>query len=268
MTKRTAEREGAGAGLDGGATSLRGFGKLFAKELGTWTGTRMRWLQPAIWLAVVVGPITLPLYLMRDLFLAEAEGILPVAIEMFTGIAALGPAIGAIVLMQGSIIAERQLGTAAWILSKPVSRTAFYLAKLTAHGAALLVAAVAIPGLVAYAMLSGETSGVFPVAPFLAAMGMTALNVAFYLSLTLALGAFTSSRGVVVAVPLALLLGGDLILNFAPDLAQAMPWILGRFGSLMAQGRDLPSVMPVIATAVWVVVFTVAGVYRFRREDL
>lgn len=247
---------------------MRGYRKLFAKEMGAWTGTRMWWLQPLIWLVVVVGPMTLPLVLMRDLFLAEAGEVLPVAIEMFASIAALGPAIGAVVLMQGSIIAERQLGTAAWVLSKPVSRTAFLLAKLSAHGAALLVASLVLPGVVAFVMFSGEVAGVFPIGNFLAMLGLAALNVMFYLSLTLGLGAFTSSRGVVVAVPLALLLGGDLILNFAPDLAQALPWLLGRFGSLVAQGQSLPTITPVLATVAWIVVFTVAGVVRFNREDL
>ena len=154
------------------------------------------------------------------------------------------------------------------MLSKPVSRTAFLLAKLAAHGLALLIASLVVPGVAAYVMLSGETVGMFPVGGFLVALALAALNVIFYLSLTLGLGAFTSSRGVVVAVPLALLLGGDLILNFAPDLAQVMPWVLGRFGSLAAQGQGLPTVVPVAATAAWTVVFTVAAVVRFEREDL
>ena len=34
---------------------------------------------------------------------------------------------------QGAIIGEKQLGTAAWVLSKPASRRAFVLAKLRAQ---------------------------------------------------------------------------------------------------------------------------------------
>lgn len=246
----------------------RGFGNLLRKEASAWIGTRSIWLQPLVWLAVLVGPLLLPLYGMRELFEAEANGVLGVATEMFFTFGALAPAIGAVVLMQGSVIAERQLGTAAWVLSKPVGRTAFLLAKLVAHGLALLLAALALPGVVAYALLSWENGALLPALPFLAGLGVAALNVTFYLVLTLALGAVTGVRGVVLAVPLALLLGGDVILGLAPDLAQVTPWLLGRFASLVAQGGTLPTALPLVATVLWCVVFMGVGLWRFGREDL
>ena len=49
--------------------------------------------------------------------MAEAMMIFAVASGLFG-------AIGTVIAMQGSLIDEKKSGTAAWIMSKPVSRTA------------------------------------------------------------------------------------------------------------------------------------------------
>lgn|SRR5690606_30238371 len=259
--------EARAAGSPWGA-SLRGFGNVFRKELSSWTGTRSRWVQPLVWLAVLIGPLLLPLYLMREVFAAQAAGVLAMGLEMFFTLAALAPAVGAVLLMQGSVITERQLGTAAWVLSKPVGRSAFLLAKLTANAAALLIAATLLPGAVAYGLLSLEHGAPLALDSFLRALALDAVNVLFYLTLTLALGALVNNRGVVLAVPLALLLGGDLVLSLAPGLASVTPWVLGRFAAVVAQGQALPSAWPVLASLGWCVVLLAAALWRFGREDL
>src|SRR5690606_18679228 len=204
----------------------------FHKELSAWTRTRSWWVQPLVWLAVLIGPLLLPLYLMREVFATQGSGVLAMGFEMFFSLAALAPAIGSVLLMQGSVITERQLGTAAWVLSKPVGRSAFVLAKLAANAIAVLVAAVVVPGAFAYGLLSLENGAPLALGSFLGGMALAAANVLFYLTLTLALGALVDNRGVVLAVPLALLLGGDLVLGLVPALASVTPWVLGRFAAV------------------------------------
>ncbi len=250
------------------AAALRGFGNLYAKESRAWTRTRSWWLQPVVWTVVLVGPLLLPLRLMRDAFAAEGSSVLAVALEMFFTLAALAPAVGAVLLMQGSVVAERQLGTAAWVLSKPVGRTAFLLAKLAANALALLLAALLLPGLAAYALLSVENGAPLPAGPFLGALALDAVAVLFYLTLTLSLGALVDQRGVVLAVPLAILLGGDLVLGFLPGLSTVTPWVLGRYAAAVAAGAPLPSALPVVATLGWCALLLVAATWRFGREDL
>ena len=199
--------------------ALRGFGNVFRREVSSWTGTRSWWLQPLVWVVILIGPLLLPLYLMREAFAAKASGVLATGLEMFFTLAAVAPAVGAVLLMHGSVITERQLGAAAWVLSKPVGRSAFLIAKLLANALALFVAAIIAPGAVAYALLSVENGAALAPCPFLAALVVSAVNVLFYLTLTFALGSMVNSRLVVLAVPLALLLGGDLVLGFAPGLA-------------------------------------------------
>lgn len=247
-----------------------GFSNLLAKEFASWARTRSWWFQPLLWLAILVGPLALPLFAMREVFAAEGAGILAVAHEMFFGLAAIAPAVGAILLMQGSVIAERQLGTAAWVLSKPVARSAFLLSKLLAHGVSLLAAALVLPGAAAYLLLSLENSGALPLGPFVLGLGLAALNVTFYLVVTLSLGAISNNRVVVLAIPLAVLLGGDLVLGLLPGLAQVTPWLLGRLGGLVAQGGVAAgaAAAPSLATLAWCAVFVVAGLRVFDREDL
>lgn len=101
-------------------------------------------------------------------------------------------------------------------------------------------------------------------------LGLAALNVIFYLVLTLSLGAISDNRVVVLAVPLAVLLGGDLILGLMPGLAQVTPWLLGRLGGLVAQGGVAGGALaaPSLSTLAWCVVFVAAGLRAFEREDL
>lgn len=245
-----------------------GFVNLLRKEIAAWTGRRTWWVQPGIWLLVLVGPTTLPLYLMREVFAAETEGVFEVARQMFFGLASSAPAIGAVLLMHGSIVTERDLGTAAWVLSKPVTRSAMLLAKLAVNAAALLLAAFVLPGVVAFALLSRENGAALPLAPFASALGLAALTTLFYLVLTLALGATVRSRGVVLAVPLATLLAGDLLLGVLGRLGEITPWLVARFVPFVAAGGPLPTVVPMAATVAWCAALMVLAVVAFGREDL
>lgn len=251
-----------------GFQALQGFGNVFRKELSAWTGTRSWWLQPLTWLVILVGSLLLPLYLMREVFESQPNSVLAQGLEMFFSLAALGPPIGAVLLMHGSVIGERQLGTAAWVLSKPVGRPALLLAKLVANAAAFLVASLVVPGIFAYGLLSLENGALLPIGSFVAALGIDAIVVLFYLTLSLALSAMLNSRGVVLAVSLGVLLAGDLLLGPAPWLAEVTPWLLGRFAGVVVQGQALPSAWPVLATIAWCGVLLTAALWRFGREDL
>ena len=245
----------------------QGLANLLRKEGSLWWGTRLGWVQALIWLGILNGMLFIPLYFMSAEFAAQGIEPLEAAIDMFFTFAAIAPPIGAIILMQGAVITEKQLGTAAWILSKPASRSAFVLAKLVAFGVGLLIAAFLLPGTVAYSMLSLQGGAPLPLAPFVAALGIVALHALFYLTLALMLGTFFNSRGPVLAVPLALLFGGDFVVGFWPALGEIMPWVLGRLAVLTLQGLPWPSTLPLLSTLVWAVAFVWAAIWRFRREE-
>lgn len=246
---------------------LRGFRPLLRKELATWTRTRSGWLQLLVWLVVLNGLMTLPLVFMRELFTTELGGTFEAALDMFFNLAALAPYAGAIILAHGAIIGERQLGTAAWVLSKPVARSAFVLSKFVATGLGLVVTALLVPALAAFGMLSLEAGAPLPIAPFAAGVAMVALGLLWYLALTLLLGTLTSSRGVVLAVPLVSIVAGDMLIAAWGSLGYLGPWLLGRMALLTAQGGPLLTPWPLVATALATAAFVALAVWRFAREE-
>ena len=262
---------GATAGADLRPVADRGawlgFGNLARNEAAQWTRTRSAWVQPLVWLAILVAPLLLPLVLMRELLEAETGGAFAMALQVPFQMGSLALPIGAIILLHGAIIAERETGTAAWILSKPASRAAFVLAKFAVHASALTLVAVLLPAVVAYGALSRAAGGALPLAPYAAAFGLLALNLLFYAALTLVLGAFARGRGVVLAVGLILLFGVDAALVVAPRLADAGPWMLGRMAIVLAGGGTLVTPLPLFATPAWIAAFLALAVWRVRREE-
>lgn len=185
--------------------------------------------------------------------------------------------IAAIIAGQDVIIGEKQSGTAAWVLSKPVSRPAFILSKLLANGLGFLVTGILVQGTIAYLQVSLAAGAPRPIANFIGGLGLVYLNLMFYFTLTLMLGTFFEGRGPVLGIALALLLGYQLLLGIAPGLALIGPWALGMsilgglpLAATVALGAPLPSanaVLPIIATAVWCVVFAAVAIWGFQRED-
>ena len=124
----------------------RGFDNLLDNEFGRWWRTRRWWTQALIWVAVIG-------FLMGSIIWQGTEDSQTVVL-IYGIFASIFPAVSVIIQMQSSLIGEKSDGTAAWVLSKPVARPAFILAKLVANGLSVLATIVVIPGLVAYPLLS------------------------------------------------------------------------------------------------------------------
>lgn len=243
---------------------LRGFPNLFRQENKKWWGTR-RWLiQVVVWTLITNGILAL-------VILAEentAEGL----VEMFFTLTQIFLAVGVAISSQGIIVGEKQSGTAEWLLSKPVSRTAFILSRTIAAWIASMVVMITIPALVAYFQISNATGNSIDLPSFLTGLSMVALHTTFYLTLTVMLGAFFNSRGPVIGIPLIVLfapqIAGELILkNNALVLFEILPSGLLQMVPIVASGQSIPSITPLIATAVWSILFIVAASWRFERQE-
>jgi ABC-2 type transport system permease protein len=186
----------------------------------------------------------------------------------------------AILMGQDSILEERQSGTAAWVLSKPLRRPAFILAKLIAYGLGLLATWVVLPGGIAYLQFRAYGLDQLSLSGYAAGMGLVYLNLLFYLTLALMLGTLFNGRGPGVGIALLNLLSCtvflDPIVKYAPWLLKVMPWnLLLPFGfgdnsplaGRLMMGAPLPTVTPIIITAVWCVLFVGVALWRFRREE-
>lgn len=269
-----------------------GFLNMLRKENDRWWNPKSVAMQLAIWLAIINVMVAIVLFIVphvtdeglkqqiaHELYhhgIVSGELVYtPVTVanmglSMFFLLSGMAMFIGAVILVHDSILKERETGTAAWLLSKPLSRKAFVLAKVLANSFGMMVIVLFTQGVIAYAMCSIELGHPVAVLPFLAGIGMIGLDVLFYLVLAMALGAFSLSRGVVLGVPIVFGLIGGEIPTLLPDLGHYMPWSLGDLSQAVATGASLSSIdkLPIIATAFWIVLFILATVWRFEQIEL
>ena len=248
----------------------RGFRNLFRNENNLrWGGKR--WLPAALtWIAILNGFVLL-------VALANAQdGSMPLAAiasdcaQVFVSIGAIANAIGVVVGVQGSIVREKQLGTAAWVLSKPVSRRAFILAKLLSHAFSFLSLSLMLPTVVYYAQSLILWRQLPAATPFWSAWLLTALHLLFYLALTLMLGTYFNARAPVSGISLGFLFGGLILPNILPEwIMLIFPWPFAELARALVAGKSIPSVwpIPVIATMIWTILFVMIAQWRFEREE-
>jgi ABC-2 type transport system permease protein len=255
-----------------GSGPWRGFSNLFQKENQAWWAPRRALTMAALWAALIDGLLALALFVLPHLTGPQGEPLIPedplqLGSEMFVGVFILALAIGIIVLLQDAIIGEKQMGTAAWVLSKPVSRSAFLGAKTAASLIGVLCLMILLPAIVGYFLFWLYEPGAIIPTNFAAAMGVVALHSFFYLTLTLLMGVLADSRGVLLAVTLGSLLGGGLV-PFK-ELVQIAPWQLPQVGLLLLRGQALGTMewTMIIATGVWSIAFLLVALWRINRIE-
>ncbi len=245
-----------------------GFTNFLWKENCRWWKTR-RWIvQIAIWMVLVSG-MMVPVLTLEPEY--EFSWI------VFFVNASVLPAIGITIIMQDALIEEKRAGTAAWVLSKPISRAAFILSKWAANSLGFLVTIVLIQGISIYFIFPSLTGWEINFTGLLAGMGVDALFLLFCLTFTLMLGTLFNSRGPVIGISLLSILVQYYLLG-VPFLRPLLPAFLvlsaGQEPDVMlslatsaAMGQPFPSLLPVATTAGLIVVFLAISLLRFRREE-
>ncbi len=247
-----------------------GFANMLAKENAAWWRTRRWWVQALVAIFFVDGSMLAN----HQLAGSSVERI--ASFNSLLVIAGILP-IAAILLGQDSILGEMHSGTAAWVLSKPLRRPAFLLAKLAANGLGLLVSAVLIPNVIAsgYFHLVGGVK--LPIAGFAGAMGLVYIYLLFYLTLAMMLATLFRGRGPVLGIAVGAAWG--FMLGRPPAWLDALlPWKLLNgvttetettlsLGGHLILGQPLPTLVPILATALWCVLFTGIALWRVRRVE-
>jgi ABC-2 type transport system permease protein len=193
--------------------------------------------------------------------------------NIFMGLA--GP-IGVSILMQTVVVGEKRSGTAAWVLSKPVSRVAFIVAKLLANSAGIVVTMILAQGLIAYLISTFMLGFSLSVPAFLAALAIHFVNVLFYLTLTLMLGTIFEHTGPVIGISIAFLFAQNISMSFFPALARYVPWTLaipanGDTSPSLAMnvmtGVTVPSFLPLYVALIAIVLFVGLALWVFQRQE-
>ena len=229
-----------------------GFSALMRKELIAWFGTRTWWQQTLLW-SLILG-------LFGSAGIQDPEA----GIIIFFFMATLFPGIATIIITTEVILEEKRSGSAAWVLSKPVSREAFLLPKFIGLAIAFSVSMVFLPGLVAYLIYFA-----FGAAPdillFILSLGPLALWQMFLSYLTLCMGTFLDDTGPVMAVPFAFLFIG-INLGQYPPIGPYGPWGLFQISISLVTGGDFPYT-PIIATVIVLLVLIALAIWRFKRHE-
>lgn len=175
-------------------------------------------------------------------------------------------ALFALIIVYGSIVsAEIKSGTAALVLTKPVSRTAFVIAKASVHSAFLAVLVV-LGTLLTWAL----TAVVFGEAPgsvlWSAAMVWLVFGILFIALMTLLSVLISSAAGAAGAG-----LGVLVVLSIAAiwkPLAACSPAGLTTQPLSMAAGKDAAILWPVLTSLLLSVALVAIAAQSFRRKDL
>jgi len=252
----------------------RGLGNHLKGELERWFGSRKWWTQILIFAVLINGFLLLLANSPRGLDLEDGVGFL-------NGLLGVIGAIGGVILVQGALVGEKNSGTAAWVLSKPISRPAFFLAKLIANAIGTIVTITLTQGLIGYLILyvGLDTAPALPA--FLAGLAPQIVHMLFYLTLTLMLGAIFDRRGPVLAIPIIPLLFVDELLPAvtSPALLDVLKEILpiglatgyenaapSIAGSLML-GDQPYSLAPIFWTMVFSALFVAIGLWFLDRQE-
>jgi ABC-2 type transport system permease protein len=265
---------------------LQGFGNLLHKENRLWWRTSRWWMQILVWLAIGNGILFMVIGVAPKMEnqpgqAANTQGgesqqpLDILGLTVFLKIAGIATAIGVAVLAQDTLIGEKQSGTAAWVLSKPVSRSALILSKVISNSLGILMTMVIVQGGIAYLLIYLIAGKAFPILPYTGALGMFFVSLVFWLTLAIMLSALSNIRGMAIGIPLFLILGFILFVEVAPWTADFMPWSLTNEISVtrpamavsLVLGQPIPTLMPLISSLVGCLVFTMVAILRFQREE-
>ncbi|HYL39863.1 MAG TPA: ABC transporter permease subunit [Candidatus Binatus sp.] len=193
---------------------------------------------------------------------------LPAVIDQFLKNTIQFGALAAILLTMGSVATEKERGTAAFVLAKPVTRVAFLAAKLTSLGIVFAVAfgLASIGGFVYTGLLFGWPDAL----PWLAMTTLVWLSTMVYVGITF-LGS-VAMRSALGASGIGF--GGLIVLSIAsivPTLSTWLPAGLWPVARAIALGQSSPDLDPLrtIAMSLAIVAITIAlAMARFRRLEL
>jgi ABC-2 type transport system permease protein len=253
----------------------RGLANLLWGEYSAWFRSSRWWKHLLVWLAIVNGMMALMLIATVEAAKDGNEG--PPLLFMYGIFGGMLVAFGVMIIMQRVLVREKQTGTAAWVLSKPVTRTAFVVSRLIVNTLGILLTAVIVPGVVLYLTL-GLFSDLGWLAPlgFAAGLVMVLLHTIYWIALVLMMGTLVDSSAAVIAVPMALY----FVFWYGPSLVPALLYVspimltfspapeqISALSVAFMTGEPVASWMPLIATLVSCAVFITVAIWRFNRQE-
>ena len=252
----------------------RGLGNLLRGEYSSWFKSSRWWKHLLVWFTVINVMMTIMIIASAEEAKKGNEG--PPLLLMYGVFGGLFVSFGVMIVMQQVLVREKHSGTAAWVLSKPVTRTAFVVSRLVVNAVAILFTSVIVPGVILYISL-GLISDLGWLSPlgFLAALMMVALNMFYWITLVLMMGTLSESSSVVIAVPITLFFTFSYGTGMLPWLIYVSPLALLFSPTNQIQpltvsfinGAPVFSWLPLISSVVSCIIFITVAIWRFNRQE-
>jgi len=251
----------------------RGLGNLLQGEYSAWFRSSRWWKHLLLWFAII--NVMMAIMVIAGADAADGDG--PPLLFMYGIFGGMFVAFGVMIIMQRVLVREKQTGTASWVLSKPVTRTAFVVSRLAVNAIAILLTSVIMPGVVLYVTLGLFSDlGWLSPAGYAGALLAVALHTFYWIALVLMMGTLLESSAGVIAVPMVLFfvfwMGTDLL----PFLIYVSPLLLvfspapeqiGVLSVALMTGEPVSSWWPLISTVVACVIFITVAIVRFNRQE-
>jgi ABC-2 type transport system permease protein len=253
---------------------MAGFGPLLRKELlEGWRTLRLPVIA-CIFLTVGLGSPLLARFT-PEIIEAVAGDQLPIQLPPPTAADAVGQlaknvgqlgALIAVLLAMGAVATEKERGTAAMLITKPISRAAFLFAKLVAIGVTLGVSvALATAGSWFYTLVLFEP---LPVGGVAAGAALQWLMLMAWASITFLGSTLTRSSLAAAGFGIVAFIGVGIV-SVLPTVGRFMPTGLDAPARALALGVPAADALgPTAATVVLIGAAAVASWLAFRRQEL
>jgi ABC-2 type transport system permease protein len=253
---------------------MAGFGPMLRKELlEQWRTLRLQ-IVAAVFLLVGLSSPLLARFT-PEILKAVAGDQIPIVLppptaadavdQLAKNLSQFGGLIG-VLLAMGAVAAEKERGTAALILVKPVGRGGFLVAKLVAIGLTLgLATALATAGAWFYTLVLFQP---LPIAGVAAAAALQWLMLMAWATITFVASTLTRSTLAAGGFGIAafIVIG---ILGVVPSVGQFLPTGLGPPARALALGRAGPDPFgPTVATVALIGLASLIAWLAFRRQEL
>ncbi|MFX0094717.1 MAG: ABC transporter permease [Candidatus Hodarchaeota archaeon] len=246
----------------------QGFNNLFRAELSRWFKKKVFFVRLLIWCGFTNG---MPILIWLQAPNAGMESLM-----VFGIFAGLISTIGIAIIMQESIVGEIKSGAASWILSKPITRKSYILAKWIGNSIGATISMILAPTFMFYVLYFLFTGEMLNLGMFLPVVVVLSLNMLFFLTFTLIMGSFQRNSSLVIGVPIAFYVLQQIIFNFTSSLAEIVPWGLTNPLSdgtpsivvSLILGHQPFSLLPIIATSLYIIVFLILTIINMQKRDI
>lgn len=255
---------------------MHGFAVFLRKEMREIVRTWRIWVLPSIMIFIgITSPILAEFTpaLVKSLATSDQTGIvieIPDAITrdaylQFSKNSVQIALIAVIIAVAGMIAAEKRAGTAVLVLTKPVSRSGFVVAKVISNWVLLFAATV-----VGALLCIGVTALVFDttlVAQFLTATAMWFLLGSMFIACMALLSTLIGSQGGAAGAGVGLFLGLSILSAWGPGRDFTPAGLLSA-GDRVLVGQSPELLWPIVTAIVVALAATALAAWVFERQEL